>query len=172
MLGKGYGGDGADGGWREELGGAEIGDGTLDVFPGSALREDRTDDDFEAGAAGPPVLGTVRGEECVEVGVKRGEPRYRGVGSRTERGGYGGDHLGRRGGLGHLKGTIARAAGQVKKWDSTEERMGGDARPGGKSVGKAPICMGERVLEGLKETVRADREWRVQNEGQKSNIRV
>jgi len=44
---------------REEFLAAEIGDGALDVGPGSVLREDGADDDFEARAAGPPVLGAI-----------------------------------------------------------------------------------------------------------------
>jgi len=53
----------ADGGKREKFFAAEIGDGAFDVGPGSILREDGADDHFEAGAAGPPVLGAVCGKE-------------------------------------------------------------------------------------------------------------
>jgi hypothetical protein len=52
---------------REKAGSAEIADGTLDVIPGSILSEDRADNDFEAGATGPPVLSAVRREKNVEI---------------------------------------------------------------------------------------------------------
>ena len=133
MLGKGYGGDGADGGWREELSGAKIGDSAFDVFPGSVLGKDCADDDFEAGTAGPPVLRAVGGEEGMVVGEERGETRWLRDGNTAERGRYGGDHLRQRGGLGHLKGTIARAAGQVKKWGVTR-RERSLRRQGGRSA--------------------------------------
>jgi len=116
VLGERGGRDAVDGGRGEKLCCAKVGDGAFDVFPGGVLREDGADDDFEAGTAGPPVLRTMSSEECVVVAVKREEARWLGVGNTTERGRQGGDHLRRRGGLGHLKGTIARAAGQVKKW--------------------------------------------------------
>ena len=41
----------------------------LDVGPRSVLDEDGADDDFKGGAAGPPVLGTMGGEEGVVVGA-------------------------------------------------------------------------------------------------------
>jgi len=73
VFAEGCGGNGADGGWREELSGAKIGDSAFDVFPGSVLGKDCADDDFEAGTAGPPVLRAVSDEEGMVVGVERGE---------------------------------------------------------------------------------------------------
>lgn len=61
-------GDRADCPGRKQSRRAKIDDGAFDILPGSVLREDGADDDLEAGAAGPPVLGTVSGEERLEVG--------------------------------------------------------------------------------------------------------
>jgi len=60
-----------DGAGREELRTAEVGDGRFDVGPCGVLDQDGADDDLEAGAAGPPVLRAVGGEESVVVGAER-----------------------------------------------------------------------------------------------------
>ena len=52
-----------DSGKREKFFAAEIGYGAFHVGPGSILREDGSDDDFEARAAGPPILRAVYGKE-------------------------------------------------------------------------------------------------------------
>lgn len=126
--------DAMNGGRGEKFCCTKVGNGAFDVFPGSVLRKYGADDDFEAGTTRPPVLTTVSSEECVVVGVKRGDARWLGVGNTTDRGRYGGDQLLRRGGLGHLKGTIARAKGQVKKCGiptsgRLEEARSGEHRP-------------------------------------------
>ncbi len=46
---------------------AQITNGAFDVGPGSVLREDGSDDNFEAGPAGPPVLRATGAEKCVEI---------------------------------------------------------------------------------------------------------
>lgn len=69
-------GDIADSGGGQQLGAAQVGDGVFDVFPRSVLREDGAYDNFEAGAPGPPVLGTDSSEERVIVRMQvvfRGE---------------------------------------------------------------------------------------------------
>jgi len=63
-------GDIADSGGGQQLGASQVGDGAFDVFPGSVLREDCAYDNFEAGAAGPPVLRAMGGEERVIVGLQ------------------------------------------------------------------------------------------------------
>lgn len=62
-------GDPADSGEGQQLGVAQVGDGAFDVFPGSVLGEDGAYDNFEAGAAGPPVLRAMGSEERVIVGM-------------------------------------------------------------------------------------------------------
>lgn len=59
-------------------------DGFLDVGPAGALGKDGADDDFEASAAGPPVLRTIGLEKCVVVGGQLWERR---LGMRRWRGG-------------------------------------------------------------------------------------
>ena len=49
---------------------AQIANGAFDVGPGSVLREDGADDNFEAGAARPPVLGAMGCEERVKIGAQ------------------------------------------------------------------------------------------------------
>ena len=66
MSGKPDRRDFLDGGRGEQPGTAQVGDGTFDVFPGRVLREDSAYDNFEAGAARPPVLRAMGGEERVE----------------------------------------------------------------------------------------------------------
>ena len=51
-----------DSNWGKQASGTQVSNGAFDVGPGSVLREDSTDDDFEAGSAGPPVLRAVGGE--------------------------------------------------------------------------------------------------------------
>jgi len=53
------------------MSGAQLANGAFDVGPRSVLGEDGADDDFEAGAAGPPVLRAVSGEKRVEVSEER-----------------------------------------------------------------------------------------------------
>src|SRR4030095_5940365 len=107
--------------------------GALDVFPGSVLRQDGANDDFEAGTAGPPMLRAVSGEESFEVRAEdsvagRWRPRanrrlgtsrrsakrmrLRGMAERARRSS---DNLRQRCRNGHLKGTITVTKGQVKK---------------------------------------------------------
>jgi hypothetical protein len=56
-------GNGQESGNGEKFFAAKIGDGALDICPGSILGEDGSDDDFHARAARPPVLGAVCGEQ-------------------------------------------------------------------------------------------------------------
>lgn len=56
-------GNGEDGAERKQFLAAKISDGALDVSPGSVLGENGADDDFKAGAAGPPMLRPMYGEE-------------------------------------------------------------------------------------------------------------
>ena len=131
------------GGWhrREQASGAQIANGALDVGPGSVLGEDGADDDFEASAAGPPVLRAVGGEECIEVrrqlqlrGSSGGERR--GIGSkrrkrslrrlrdsslassRSDR-----QIVAELQERSHLKGTIATQQRQVKEGERPEEQV-------------------------------------------------
>jgi hypothetical protein len=63
-------GDIADRGGGQQLGASQVGDGAFGVFPGSVLRKDCAYDNFEAGAAGPPVLRAIGGEERRIVGMQ------------------------------------------------------------------------------------------------------
>lgn len=54
--------NGEDSGEGEEFFAAKIGDGALDIGPGSILGEDGADDDLEARTAGPPMLWPMYGE--------------------------------------------------------------------------------------------------------------
>jgi len=56
---------------RKQASAAQIGNGVFDVGPGSVLREDGADDDFETSASGPPVLWAVGSEKRVEVAEQR-----------------------------------------------------------------------------------------------------
>ncbi len=60
-------GNQVDGGGSEEFGVAEIGDGAGGVNPGGVLDEDGADDDFEGGAAGPPVLLALGVKERIKI---------------------------------------------------------------------------------------------------------
>jgi hypothetical protein len=46
---------------------AQVADGAFDVGPGSILREDGADNNFQAGPARPPVLGAMSLEERVKI---------------------------------------------------------------------------------------------------------
>lgn len=52
-------GQGAQRGEIESAGAAKTRNGALDIFPGSILRKQGADDDFEAGACRPPVLRAI-----------------------------------------------------------------------------------------------------------------
>ena len=60
---------------RKEFFTAKIGNGALDIFPGSVLREDGADDDFEASAARPPVLWAVCRDERFVICFQYGQGR-------------------------------------------------------------------------------------------------
>ena len=60
-----------DGNWGKQASATQVSNGAFDVGPGSVLREDSADDDFEASAAGPPVLRAIGGEKCIEVRRQR-----------------------------------------------------------------------------------------------------
>jgi hypothetical protein len=57
----------SDGLWREHACAAQVANGAFRVGPGSVLREDGTDDNFETSSAGPPVLRAIGREECVKI---------------------------------------------------------------------------------------------------------
>jgi hypothetical protein len=61
----------SDGLRREQARSAQVANGALDVGPRSILREDGADDNFEAAAARPPMLGAVGCEERVKIGAQR-----------------------------------------------------------------------------------------------------
>jgi len=67
QLGEARSGDFFNGRRGKEPFAAKAGDGALHVGPGGVLGQDGADDDFEAGAAGPPVLRAVGAEKCIEV---------------------------------------------------------------------------------------------------------
>jgi hypothetical protein len=77
-----------DGLWREHACAAQVANGALDVGPGSVLREDGADDNFETSSAGPPVLRAIGCEECVEIRARHkgrrkfGRRSFDGDGSR------------------------------------------------------------------------------------------
>ena len=52
---------------------AQFAEGALDVGPAGILREDGSDDHFEAGAGGPPMLRSVGLEESLVVVLEDGE---------------------------------------------------------------------------------------------------
>jgi hypothetical protein len=81
-AGGGYALDGAK---RKKPFAVKIGDGTLDVGPGSVLSENGADDDLKAGAAGPPVLRAICGEERFVIFFKDWESLRQGRGIRRPR---------------------------------------------------------------------------------------
>lgn len=52
---------------RKEFFAAKRGDGPLNVGPTGVLGQDGADDDFKAGAAGPPMLRPQNTEECIII---------------------------------------------------------------------------------------------------------
>ena len=66
---------------RQQAGSAQIANGAFDVGPGGVLREDGANDDFEAGAAGPPMLRAVGREKRFEIARGKATRGTRGYGS-------------------------------------------------------------------------------------------
>lgn len=79
------GGNALDGAKRKKSFAAKIGDGALDIGPGSVLGENGADDDLKAGAAGPPVLGAIYGEERFVIFFKDWKSLRQGQGIRRQR---------------------------------------------------------------------------------------
>src|SRR5208337_4787435 len=68
--GQAGGRDAFDGDRGEQFLAAQIADGAFDVAPAGVLREDGSNNDFEAGSSRPPVLRAVRPEQCIIVGLE------------------------------------------------------------------------------------------------------